>query len=237
MDELIGRNLVALRSDMTQKALADAMRERGHKWSQATVWALEKGDRPLKLTEAKDLVEIVGGDITRLLRPPKELSYARIMQRRYNDWYDARAAFIKAATEYEEARLQLRQWMETGIEHGQEAQARDFAEYIDETAASLIGPIAEKAFTDYRKRMSESPGGDDGERSEAGSAERTHEEFHEDAVEMEVLPTHKGSEAYGLKDIVDKGVPKTRQVKGKAAKSGRYVKAKKAKTSGVDQEA
>lgn len=44
---------------MSQKALADAMRGRGHKWSQSTVWAAEKGDRPLKLSEARDLEDLL----------------------------------------------------------------------------------------------------------------------------------------------------------------------------------
>lgn len=59
MDRLIGQNLAALRGDMPQKALADLMRDRGHKWSQATVWSVEKGDRPLKLTEARDLESVL----------------------------------------------------------------------------------------------------------------------------------------------------------------------------------
>lgn len=35
------------------------MRTRGWKWSQATVWAVEKGERPLRLAEAEDLVSIL----------------------------------------------------------------------------------------------------------------------------------------------------------------------------------
>lgn len=40
------------------------MRQRGHRWSQATVWAVEKGERQLRLTEAEDLGEILPGPIT-----------------------------------------------------------------------------------------------------------------------------------------------------------------------------
>lgn len=59
-DEEIGRNVVRLRGTITQKDLAERMRERGWKWSQATVWAVEKGDRPLRLAEAEDLSDILG---------------------------------------------------------------------------------------------------------------------------------------------------------------------------------
>lgn len=45
---------------MSQDALAQRMRERGFKWSQATVWSVENGDRPLRLTEAIELSDIFG---------------------------------------------------------------------------------------------------------------------------------------------------------------------------------
>jgi transcriptional regulator with XRE-family HTH domain len=61
-DEQIGRNLVRLRGGMSQKDLADRMRTHGFKWSQATVWAIEKGERPLRLTESLALGKIFGID-------------------------------------------------------------------------------------------------------------------------------------------------------------------------------
>ncbi|MDK6348701.1 helix-turn-helix domain-containing protein [Bifidobacterium scardovii] len=62
-DEQIGQNLVSIRGNMSQADLALQMRERGYKWSAATVWAIEKGERPLKLTEATDVVNILGVDL------------------------------------------------------------------------------------------------------------------------------------------------------------------------------
>lgn len=44
---------------MSQKDLAIAMRERGHKWSQATVWNVERGERPLRLSEATALADVL----------------------------------------------------------------------------------------------------------------------------------------------------------------------------------
>lgn len=58
-DQRIGRNLATLRGTLSQQALGDAMRRRGYKWSQATVWSVETGDRPLRLSEAEDLAEIL----------------------------------------------------------------------------------------------------------------------------------------------------------------------------------
>jgi transcriptional regulator with XRE-family HTH domain len=59
-DELIGRNLARMRGDMSQKELAARMKERGWKWSQATVWAIEKGERPLRLAESEDIKAVLG---------------------------------------------------------------------------------------------------------------------------------------------------------------------------------
>lgn len=51
----------------SQKDVGDAMRLRGHKWSQATVWSVEKGERPLKFAEAGDLAEILRIEDLRVL--------------------------------------------------------------------------------------------------------------------------------------------------------------------------
>ncbi|TCJ23541.1 XRE family transcriptional regulator [Microbacterium sp. PI-1] len=66
-DEQIGKNLVELRGDLSQKDLADAMRKRGFRWSQATVWGVEKGERPLRLTEAEAVAEVLGESVNMLV--------------------------------------------------------------------------------------------------------------------------------------------------------------------------
>lgn len=67
-NEAIGRTVAAWRGDMSQKELADKMREKGHKWVQSTVWSVESGTRPLRLTEAEDLAEIFGEGTEGLVR-------------------------------------------------------------------------------------------------------------------------------------------------------------------------
>lgn len=59
-DEQVGKAVTVFRGERSQKSVADAMRERGWKWSQATVWSVEKGERPLRLTEAADLAVVLG---------------------------------------------------------------------------------------------------------------------------------------------------------------------------------
>jgi transcriptional regulator with XRE-family HTH domain len=82
-DALIGRNVARLRGGRTQKELAEAMRERGHKWSQATVWSVEQGERPLRLTEADDLVQVLGHPFVTLSAPDSEtLGWAMLRELR-----------------------------------------------------------------------------------------------------------------------------------------------------------
>src|SRR5699024_11486957 len=57
-DQRVGRNIMKFRGDKSQQALAERMRDKGFKWSQATVWATEKGDRPIRLSEVIVLSEI-----------------------------------------------------------------------------------------------------------------------------------------------------------------------------------
>lgn len=57
-----------MRGKSSQKELADWMRQRGFKWSQATVWSIEKGERPLRLSEAEAVADIYGADVSSLLR-------------------------------------------------------------------------------------------------------------------------------------------------------------------------
>lgn len=59
-DVEIGRNLARIRqrAGITQAKLAEDMRgDYGYKWSKATVWSIETGERPLKLTEAQDVLK------------------------------------------------------------------------------------------------------------------------------------------------------------------------------------
>ncbi|WP_156465996.1 MULTISPECIES: helix-turn-helix domain-containing protein [unclassified Rathayibacter] len=59
-DEQIGSNLIKLRGDMTQRELAEKMRQRGWKWTHVTVGSVERGERPLRLSEAQAVVGAIG---------------------------------------------------------------------------------------------------------------------------------------------------------------------------------
>ena len=77
-DAQIGANLGLLRRGKSQKEVADDMRERGWKWSQATVWSVEKGERPLRLAEAVDLAVILSTEVTMLFETRSKVTYLGI---------------------------------------------------------------------------------------------------------------------------------------------------------------
>ena len=61
-EEQIGAEVQVAREKMpglSQKGLALVMATRGFKWSQATVSQIEKGERPLRLSEADHLAELI----------------------------------------------------------------------------------------------------------------------------------------------------------------------------------
>lgn len=59
-DALIGENVKALRGAVSQEELAKKMRARGHAWKKQTVYAVESGQRQLKVVEARDLLSALG---------------------------------------------------------------------------------------------------------------------------------------------------------------------------------
>jgi hypothetical protein len=79
------------------------MRERGWKWSQATVWSVEKGERPLRLSEATDLAEVLGILMPVLLAVPEE---ARVHESMHQ-CRQAHATLEAATTGYLEAAAHL----------------------------------------------------------------------------------------------------------------------------------
>lgn len=68
-DVQVGKNLVRLRGVRSQAEIATEMRKKyGHAWSQATVWNIETGARPLRFVEANDLSQVLKVPVTELLR-------------------------------------------------------------------------------------------------------------------------------------------------------------------------
>lgn len=68
-DEHIGQNLRTFRGLKSQTEVASDMALRGFPWSQTTVYQVETGKRPLRMTEAVALAEILDFSLDSLLAP------------------------------------------------------------------------------------------------------------------------------------------------------------------------
>lgn len=103
VDHDIGRNVARLRAGLSQQSLADKMRERGWKWSQATVWAVEKGDRPLRFAEAVDLARVLGKSLGELVQDEAAAAFHEGLRQ----WFQAEKTLEDAIVKYESARRVL----------------------------------------------------------------------------------------------------------------------------------
>lgn len=78
INEIIGKNIAVFRGDMSQAELADLMKKRGKdkgvRWSQTTVWEVEKGKRALKFSEALVLADILSIPLERLYDTSRALA-------------------------------------------------------------------------------------------------------------------------------------------------------------------
>ena len=90
-DYQVGRNVRLLRGDLSQAKLAKAMHEAGFKWSQATVWSVESGERPVRLVEAIALASILHAPLEELAAVERD-----DLERR-QAWRDYREATAAAA--------------------------------------------------------------------------------------------------------------------------------------------
>jgi hypothetical protein len=69
LDDRIGDNVARLRGDLSQRAVAQEMKRRGWKWSHVTLVTIESGERPLRLSEAVDLANVLHTDVRLLFEP------------------------------------------------------------------------------------------------------------------------------------------------------------------------
>lgn len=105
-DSSIGKAVAALRGELSQTAVANAMRERGWKWSQATVWSVESGERPLRLAEAVDLAKVLDCLVTDLIEGQASLVSAT--RSALGDLKLTRVRLSREASRYEDARREVR---------------------------------------------------------------------------------------------------------------------------------
>lgn len=125
-DRIIGENVARVRAaaNRSQADVADEMRRKGFKWSQATVWSVEKGERPLRLAEAEALAAVLDDSrVSDFLSAPltylyfaRELEFQRLenaLLHAARNWADGliRLAIIADEVEAVEGEAELRDLM------------------------------------------------------------------------------------------------------------------------------
>ncbi|WP_156368343.1 helix-turn-helix domain-containing protein [Arthrobacter sp. Leaf137] len=111
-DLVIGQNLAKLRGERTQQDIAEAMRAAGYKWSQATVWSVEKGERPIRLLEAATLAGILKSSIDRMLLADQDAELVDRLWKFEHDLAIAEQDLANAVRDYEDRKWALHFVME-----------------------------------------------------------------------------------------------------------------------------
>lgn len=106
-DARIGQRLQELRGNMSQAALGEAMAKRGHKWSQATVWSVESGKRPIRLAEAADVADALGKSVQDLLAETENDRLASDYAQKLSDVEAATANLIDAGKALQDLQADL----------------------------------------------------------------------------------------------------------------------------------
>lgn len=143
-DVVVGQNLAKLRGDRTQQDIAEAMREAGYKWSQATVWSVEKGERPIRLSEAESLAGILKCSIDRMLLPDQDAELVSRLWKYEHDLVIAEQALAQSVRDYED-----RKWALKFV-------ADEMAERMQEMADSMQ-PKIQRKMADSERQLRKSP--------------------------------------------------------------------------------
>ncbi|WP_346922120.1 helix-turn-helix domain-containing protein [Glutamicibacter creatinolyticus] len=107
IDVSVGANLKEFRGSMPQAELARRMTDRGFKWSQATVYEVERGGRPLKLSEALELAEVLGIVPEQLWSGSVEGRAAREALKAHREWQEILTKIREDAVRFEAIRQSL----------------------------------------------------------------------------------------------------------------------------------
>jgi transcriptional regulator with XRE-family HTH domain len=118
-------SMMALRAaqDLSQTALANALREAGYAFHQQTVAKIESGDRPVRLEEAYAIAEALGSSMEQMARGPQRAEAGWALK-------SAQAAVLAAYNEVKEGTSRLMSdlsWLDIVI-----SDARRSGEYSEE---------------------------------------------------------------------------------------------------------
>lgn len=159
-DALIGRNVARLRGDRAQQWLADEMRKRGWRWSQATVWSVEQGTRPLRLAEAQALASIMKVPLQRLFEQERVALAMVGVRLAADEVSDAFEAAVGALSDL----LGAQEWLASRIDEAQEVVGSE-QELDLEFYRTWFGKTPEAAREEVAARQARDRAADEAERA------------------------------------------------------------------------
>jgi transcriptional regulator with XRE-family HTH domain len=111
IDQHIATNLRAYREadSFSQEELAQRMTDRGFGFTQATIWKIESGQRPVRASELVALADCFGGVITAMsfTREPGGTRHRARLRKANRQAYGAYQALKEAAAAYIEVQIEL----------------------------------------------------------------------------------------------------------------------------------
>lgn len=165
-DVRIGRNLARLRGDMSQAEFAKRMRDRGYKWAQNTVSAIESGERPLRLAEAHDVAQVLQMGFFTLDTLVAQDSYTEL-RLAINRMFDASVRLKEAVQEFtrcqDELAILADRAHDAGAEmgHTQISTREWLSRGVDEVAREYAvdnEPFTEEGWIEAKEQNSRIPG-------------------------------------------------------------------------------
>lgn len=156
IDAVIGQNIALFRGEQSQSDLALRMKEKGIKWSQTTVWEVEKGKRALKFSEALVLAEVLEISLERLTNTSRGF----VLFKKGGDLWEERNKCVRQImSSFKEFQIVQQKLSSVGRSIKREAEednsVEDIKEYGDRFIklgmASLVQVAGEVADEDRRK--------------------------------------------------------------------------------------
>lgn len=142
LDERIGKNLARYRGDMSQRELANRVRDAGMKWTHLTVASVERGERPLRAAESVLLMQILGiPSFDALLSNEDSTRLRMLMSRTEQDMLLTRSAMIRLMQHQQELMAEIKR-IETESDYSEldedvvveirnfDKTAKEFAEWL-----------------------------------------------------------------------------------------------------------
>lgn len=159
-DERFGRSVRRLREqrEWSQGELAERLKRAGHdNFHATTVSRIEKGDRPVRLSEAVAIAETLGSNLVEMLLPSRIAQHAEDYSKALRDFELSRMEVLKAMATYLINRRRLRFYAEQVTRSVEDrdlkmnpvesehlvVNLRKGADLLDESLGTIVG-LAEK---------------------------------------------------------------------------------------------